>query len=558
MQDVLNLTININKCNPMHVGSRFKVPRKITKFKCLNDVSINVYGIKGQKTLKFNNYNRKERVPFVIYADLECILEKTDRDQEHFIIKEIATAYEGNIDLLPITKEKYILYTKNVKDIAERSDSRNNIKLRFTDSYKFLSTNLDKVSESDYAHAMNIWQQFSVQTLSEYSDLYLKMVLLLVNIFEIFCDKCIESYGLDPAYYYTLLGFTWDAMLKHTLVNFELVSNFDVNAIAQDSLTDYVLEVHLEYPEHLHDKHVDLPFCPTHPLILLPESWLTHLIVESYHRRTLHKKAQLTLGMLRFRFWISRRRTVVKQWLHRCIRCTRWRTVMPLMSNLLQRRMTPTRPFLRTGVDYFGLILIPENKRRGYRVHRYLRVSDIFSNCGTNFIVTDRQLLHASSINGRSIAHAVSTEGILWEEAVKSTKYHLRRVISEAKFTFKKISTLLAQVEACLNSRPLHALSDDPDNIVSLIQKMCDYVWQKWLGEYLHTLTASPKWTKQEISPRIGSLSSLFFETTSPCRWSLVRIKLHPGDNGVIRVMTVTYLHYLIRTQPTSSQNAAG
>jgi len=72
---------------------------------------------------------------------------------------------------------------------------------------------------------MNIWQQFSVQTLSEYSDLYLKMVLLLVNIFEIFCDKCIESYGLDPAYYYTLLGFTWDAMLKHTLVNFELTDD---------------------------------------------------------------------------------------------------------------------------------------------------------------------------------------------------------------------------------------------------------------------------------------------------------------------------------------------
>jgi len=48
----------------------------------------------------------------------------------HFITKEIAIAYKGNIDLLPITKEKYIYHLpKNVKDIAERSDSQNNIKL---------------------------------------------------------------------------------------------------------------------------------------------------------------------------------------------------------------------------------------------------------------------------------------------------------------------------------------------------------------------------------------------------------------------------------------------
>jgi len=51
---------------------------------------------------------------------------------------------------------------------------------------------------------MNIWQQFSIQTLDEYSDLYLKTVLLLADIFENFRDSCIINYGLDPAYYYTL------------------------------------------------------------------------------------------------------------------------------------------------------------------------------------------------------------------------------------------------------------------------------------------------------------------------------------------------------------------
>jgi len=69
------------------------------------------------------------------------------------------------------------------------------------------------VSESDYAHAANSWQRFSVRTLGEYSDLFLKTnILLLTDIFENFRDKCIKSivmYSLDPTHYYTLSSFTW-------------------------------------------------------------------------------------------------------------------------------------------------------------------------------------------------------------------------------------------------------------------------------------------------------------------------------------------------------------
>jgi len=73
-----------------------------------------------------------------------------------------------------------------------------------------------------------VWQRFSIQSsLGEYSNLKTD-VLLLADIFENFRDSYIISYGLDPAYYYTLPGFTWDAMLKHTRVSFELLIDIDM------------------------------------------------------------------------------------------------------------------------------------------------------------------------------------------------------------------------------------------------------------------------------------------------------------------------------------------
>jgi len=71
----------------------------------------------------------------------------------------------------------------------------------------------DTVSEDNYAHVVNVWQRFSIRTLGEYSGLYLKTnVLLLADIFKNFRDSCIASYGLDPTYYYTLPGFTWNVI----------------------------------------------------------------------------------------------------------------------------------------------------------------------------------------------------------------------------------------------------------------------------------------------------------------------------------------------------------
>lgn len=109
----------------------------------------------------------------------------------------------------------------------------------------------------------------------------------------------------------------------------------------------------------------------------------------------------------------------------------------------------------------------------------------ITSDCGTNFVGADKQLrdlFSAESRELRRVADRLANERIiwrfnppsaphfggLWEAAVKSVKHHLRRVLGETSLTYEELSTLLAQVEACLNSRPLQALSDDPEDTTAL------------------------------------------------------------------------------------------
>ncbi|XP_033231662.1 uncharacterized protein LOC117182667 [Belonocnema kinseyi] len=58
--------------------------------------------------------------------------------------------------------------------------------------------------------------------------------------------------------------------------------------------------------------------------------------------------------------------------------------------------------------------------------------------------------------------------GGLWEAGVKSNKHHLKRVIGDHKLTFEELSTVLVEIEACLNSRPLYPLTNEVDDLTAL------------------------------------------------------------------------------------------
>ena len=86
----------------------------------------------------------------------------------------------------------------------------------------------EHISVEDYTHAQKVWNAFDCRTLGDYTDLYCRTdVLLLADVFETFRKTCQKQYGLDPAHYYTSPGLSWDALLKKTRVELELLTDYD-------------------------------------------------------------------------------------------------------------------------------------------------------------------------------------------------------------------------------------------------------------------------------------------------------------------------------------------
>ncbi|XP_004522742.1 uncharacterized protein LOC101453309 [Ceratitis capitata] len=111
---------------------------------------------------------------------------------------------------------------------------------------------------------------------------------------------------------------------------------------------------------------------------------------------------------------------------------------------------------------------------------------NIYSENGTNFVGANKMIKQdfenfvksASHLAIQSFAHqelswyfippGAPHMGGIWEAGVKSFKTHFRKVSESMRFTMEEFSTLLAKIEACLNSRPISPLSDDPDTLEPL------------------------------------------------------------------------------------------
>ncbi|XP_046141661.1 uncharacterized protein LOC123987780 [Osmia bicornis bicornis] len=161
--------------------------------------------------------------------------------------------------------------------------------------------------------------------------------------------------------------------------------------------------------------------------------------------------------------------------------------------------------------------------------------------------------------------------GGLWEAGVRSVKHHLKRAIGDRPLTFEEFSTVLVEIEACLNSRPLCPLSadiedlqaltpahflgvasglvpDEPPPDVSenrlerfqLLQSIQNNFWKRWSEEYLQYLQERAKWRGPTDNFAVGQLVLVRDDRYPPSKWPLGRItEVHLGPDGLVRVVTV-------------------
>ena len=109
---------------------------------------------------------------------------------------------------------------------------------KLPDRSNFFSSLKDEcISEKDYLKAVDIWSVFKINTTGDYHDLYLKAdVLLLADAFEKFIKICMDYCGLDRCHYFSSPGLRWDAMLKMTGIELELISNIDMHLFIEKGM----------------------------------------------------------------------------------------------------------------------------------------------------------------------------------------------------------------------------------------------------------------------------------------------------------------------------------
>ena len=96
---------------------------------------------------------------------------------------------------------------------------------------------MEDISDTDYKHANNVFEKFNLNNLGDYHDLYVRSdTLLLADVFENFRNACLNNYELDPTHLVSLPGLAWQACLKKTNVELELITDYDMLLMIEDGI----------------------------------------------------------------------------------------------------------------------------------------------------------------------------------------------------------------------------------------------------------------------------------------------------------------------------------
>lgn len=375
-------------------------------------------------------------------------------------------------------------------------------------------------------------------------------------------------------------------------------------------------------------RNANFNYCIKHPIVLPAKHIFTHLVIASEHERTLHSGAQCTLSHVRQKYWPINGKQVVRSYVRKCVTCARVNpnvNIPPRMGDLPRARVAPSRPFSSVAVDYAGPFELKASQTRTNKLVKcyvcifvclvtkavHIEVisdltsegflsllkrfvsrrgfsENIYTDNATNFVGTNNELISIRNLIQNDVNQKYFTQfkitwhfmparsphfGGLHEAAVKSCKHHLKRVLNGTHLHYESFYTLITQIEAILNSRPLISLSPDPEDLEALtpahfligeqltaiperdltgsrtnfvkhyrhLQQIKQHFWRRWNKEYVHSLQVRNKWqADKNASIPVGAMVLLKEDNVPPMCWPLGRIiTAHPGKDNVTRVVSV-------------------